>query len=540
MEPGKYPDIVQEWMEIIKKASGQDTTLLNEYIEKLRRYAEDNGSVYLIGYCFYFLGHDAYINTQLDLAVDCLTEAVKYFSMAESWSMTAQSYNLMGNIATFHGDMSLAIDCYVKTLGMARLHNIKNVEYNVRSNIANIHMMLGDFKNALDMLELSAKMTADGLVVPDNQRSVVAANFTICCTQLGFLDRAAEYLEKVRIFIGSEPSQMDYIMLYILETQYYNRTGETAARNEAIRKLNALNFRSIDILDALTELATHAKLLLEIGEFNAFTSLLHRIETLADNPAVKRHCLELRMNYYRTLGDEVNYAKLAVMYYDVALKREMERNRIVSHNILTRLRLEDEENRRKEAERSNIVLKERSEHDALTGLNNRFKLNELSEAAFQRAYLSKTPLTVEILDIDCYKQFNDNYGHQAGDDCLIELAKVIRSMEEFPRVHTARYGGDEFVIVYEDYSLEEIEQMALVLKQRIYDMNVEHRFSRVSDRVTISQGLFHKIPTVGNKLWDFMYSADMALYVVKARGRNHFHVGTDFEVIREEYNATKV
>lgn len=539
MDMKKYPDIVQEWMKIIQASVGKDTARLNEYIEKLKHYAEDNGSVYLIGYCFYYQGQNAYSCADLNLSMESLTEALKYLSMAESWAMAAQTYNVMGNIATFQGDTSMAIDCYVKCLSMAHLHNEKAVEYNVLCNIGNIHMMLDDYQHALTMLEISEKMTADGLMIPNNQRSIVAANLTVCCTHLGLLERAGEYLEEVREFIGPTPDPTDQVMLCILETQYYNRTGETAARDKAIAKLNTLNLRSIDVFDALTELTTHAKLLLEIGELTSFTTLLPRMEMLAEHPTIKRHCLELRMKYYRLLGDVDSFAKLAMEYADIAQKREIERNRIASHNLLTRLRLAEEESKRKEAEHSNVVLKERSEHDALTGLNNRFKLNELSEAAFQRTYLSKTPLTVEILDIDCYKQFNDNYGHQAGDDCLVRIAHAIRSMEEFPRVHTARYGGDEFVLIYEEYSLEEAEKMAVLLKEKIHDLNIDHKFSSVSDRVTISQGLIHKVPVAGNKLWDFMYSADMALYIAKAEGKNTFHIGTNFDTIREEYNSTR-
>ena len=537
MDIKNYPEIVQEWMEIIKESAGKDTDRLNEYVEKLKHYAEDNGSVYLIGYCFYYQGHNAYSFANLDLCMESLTEALKYLSMAESWTLVAHCYNVMGNIAIFQSDISLGTDCYIKCLAMARLYNLKPVEYNVCSNIGNIHMMLGDYKNALQMLEMSEKMTAEGLVMRDSQRSIVAANLAVCCTQLGLLDRAAVYLDKVRNFIGPDPEPMDQIMLCILETQYYNRTGETTARDQAIGKLNAMNLKSIDVYDALSELSSHAKLLLDIGEFSSFTTLILRMEMLDDNPTIKRYCLELRMKYYHMIGDEANYTKTTVEYAEMALQREMERNRIVSHNILTRMRLEDEEAKRKEAERSNVVLKERSEHDALTGLNNRFKLNELSEAAFQRAWLSQKPLTVEILDIDCYKQFNDNYGHQAGDDCLIQIAGAIRSMEEFPRIHTARYGGDEFVVVYEEYTLEEVEKLAATLQQRIEALNIEHKHSAVSDHVTISQGLFHKTPVAGNKLWDFMYCADMALYIIKRTNKGSFHIATDFNKVRDEFQA---
>lgn len=537
MEYKDLPDIVKEWMEIIRVSSSSDVDRMNEYCEKLNAYAEETNSIFLKGFCIFYRGFNKYLSAELDTAMALLTEALKYLSMAERWRMAAHCYNAMGNIAAFQGDTSLAIDCYIKCLSMARTHNAKEVEYNVCSNIANVHMSLNDPENAVEMLNASEKLVEEGLEVPDDQRAVVFANLAVCYTQLNELEKAEGYLNRLRNSMSETPTVMNQIIICILETQLYNRTGDIGTRDAAIARLNALPLRSMEVYDALHELHSHAQLLLEIGKFDEFTVLIDRINELADSPTVKRHSLDLRMKYAKITGDMDTYAQLAMVYYDIAQQREEERNRIASHNMTTRIRLDEEEARRKEAEKSNLVLKERSEHDALTGLNNRYKLNELSEEAFQRAYLSGKPLTVEILDIDCYKKFNDNYGHQAGDDCLIKIANAIRTMEEYPRVHTGRYGGDEFVLVYEEYSKEEIEELAATLRQKITDLNIEHKYSTVCDHITISQGLFHGVPVAGNKLWDFMYSADMALYIVKRKSKNNFHVASNFAEVRDEYQA---
>lgn len=539
MEQREFPQIIQEWMEIVRTSIRGDADRLDEYCEKLKIYAENNGEVYLKGFCFYYQGISRYLNAELDVAMDLLTEALKYLTMAEDWLMASYCYNSMGNIAAFQGDISLAIDCYLKGLSISHVHGVRNSEYNIRSNIANIQMMLGDHASALEMLINCERMVAEGLEIPRDQQAVVFANICVCYTHLGETEKAEKYLDLLREGMGDTPSSMDEIMFCVLGTQLYNRTGNIAARDQTIEKLNSLELKSMEVYDALTELRNHAQLLLDIGKIDEFSALIDRVNKLADSPTVKRHSLELQMRLCKIQGDDENYAKLAAVYYDISKQREQESNRIVSHNILMRIRLDDEENRRKEAERTNVVLRERSEHDALTGLNNRYKLNELSEEAFQRAYLSQKPLAVEILDIDCYKLYNDNYGHQAGDDCLVRIAETIRSMEEFPRVHTGRYGGDEFVLVYEEYSKEEVEKMAAILRERIHKLNFEHKYSTVSDHITITQGLFHAVPVMGNKLWDFMYSADMALYVVKRRGKDSFYVATDFDGVREEYLATK-
>lgn len=538
METKQLPEAVKEWMEIIRRSTNHDEVQLNEYCQKLTTYAEDTGSDFLKGYCLFYRGFHAYLQAHLDGAMELLNEALKYLGATEQWSVIAHCYNVMGNIAGFQGDVSLAIDCYIKSLRLACEHDLGAIEYKVRVNIANIQMSLNDMKNAVEMLLLGEKMVAGGLRVITAQRVVALANLTVCFMQLGEPKRAIAYLSQLRdLMNGRECSMQETIILCILETQYYDYIEDWAARDAVIEKLNQLDFKAMDIYDALSELKSHAQFLLEIGKYEAFHALIARMEHLSDSPKVRYYILALRLEFCRRVDDVETYSELAVQYYDISQKREEERNRIASNNIVTRMRLDEEAARRREVERSNAALKERSEHDALTGLYNRYKLNELSEAAFQRAYLSRKPLTVEILDIDCYKNFNDNYGHHAGDECLVKIGTAIRSMEEFPRIHTARYGGDEFVIVYEEYDAQEVSEMARILQNRILALNIEHKYSTVCERITVSQGLFNHVPGMNNKLWDFMYSADMALYIVKNTTKDGYYVGTDYRDVQEEYNS---
>ena len=123
---------------------------------------------------------------------------------------------------------------------------------------------------------------------------------------------------------------------------------------------------------------------------------------------------------------------------------------------------------------------------------------------------------------------------RAGDSCLIQVADAVHSLGENPGIHTARYGGDEFVILYENYSREEVDRLAGQLREKIHALNIEHKYSKASDHVTISQGLFHRVPSEGNKIWDFLYCADMVLYGIKKRGKNGYKVDTSFENISEE------
>ena len=533
------PSKIIAMMEAVEQNVSTNPDVFLENCNMLDEYAIENRSEYLKGFCAFYRGYRSYADAELEDSIAYLSEAINRLITGEDWPLAARAYNAMGNIADFQGDTSLAIDCYMKGLSLSREHEIPKMEYDILSNIASIFITLGDPAQAVEMLRECDRLKGRMGGIPAASEIVVCANLCQSYLHLGRTEKAEQQLELLKILCKEDQSNINEISVCILEADLYNATGNTQARDAAISRLANQKLSSMNVFNALAELYRHCMLLLDLGKFPEFIAMIDRIDFLVSGPTVEKQILELRLTYYEKTGDKVNYANTAAQYYAVARRNEAERNKVISHNIITRMRLEEEETRRKEVELSNLMLKQKSEHDALTGMNNRHKLNELSELAFHKAYLNGTPLTVEILDIDCYKEFNDNYGHQAGDECLIRIADAIRSMEEYTGVHTARYGGDEFVIIYEEYSKKDVEKMAKRLQDRIYNLNIEHRHSKVSDRVSISQGLFHKIPSGLNKTWDFLYGADMALYIVKNRGKNNYYIGYDFEDVRQEYRDVR-
>ena len=536
MEERVRPQHVREWMLEIEQNVVKDNERMMLFCDKLDQYANEHNDDFLKGYSLFYRGFNKYLNAQLEQGMEVLSTALNYLISSQAWGMAAHAYNSMGNISDFQGDVSLAIDCYMKGLALAIEYGVQAMEYNIRTNIANVYIGIGSFENAVAMLRECERLVDTGLPMPEGPQIAAAANLANCYIHLGMTEKVQEKLD----FLHREtfaPSTVKSLLCYILETQLYHATGNIGQRDQAIENLKKLELNSLDVFDALHELSNHALLLLEIGKNDDFLALVNLIEQSAESPYVLKQVLELQMKYYKKIGNNANLAKLAMKFYEVSELREKERNKIVSHNIITRMRLDDEARKRQEIERSNLLLKQKSERDALTGMNNRYKLNELAELTFHRAQLNGTPLTVEMLDIDCYKEFNDNYGHQAGDECLIRIAEVIRSMEEYHGVHTARYGGDEFVIIYEEYSLRDIEKMAQRLQDAVYKLNIEHKYSTVSDRVSISQGLFHHVPAEEDKIWDFLYCADMVLYGVKNRSKNAFHIDTSFDTV-PQYNST--
>lgn len=104
-------------------------------------------------------------------------------------------------------------------------------------------------------------------------------------------------------------------------------------------------------------------------------------------------------------------------------------------------------------------------------------------------------------------------------ECIIAIANELKKMED-GQTFCARYGGDEFIIIYAGISAEEVHAKAGALRQNIMNLKLEHLYSKALPIVTISQGISYGVPEEGNRSWDFLHTADMLLYQVKKKSRN--------------------
>lgn len=180
-----------------------------------------------------------------------------------------------------------------------------------------------------------------------------------------------------------------------------------------------------------------------------------------------------------------------------------------------------------ELEESNTQLQRLSSLDGLTGIANRRRFDEFLLAEWERAKREKHPLSLILIDIDFFKPFNDNYGHQGGDDTLQQVASTLDKTLQRSGDLLARYGGEEFVVVLPNTDLEGAKVIAESLRASIDDLHIKHEFSTVTDHVTISMGIFTRDATDETTPEGMIEKADGALYVAKESGRNQFQVAKD-------------
>lgn len=124
-----------------------------------------------------------------------------------------------------------------------------------------------------------------------------------------------------------------------------------------------------------------------------------------------------------------------------------------------------------------------------------------------------------LLNIDYFKQYNDNYGHQKGDRCICLIADQLKRIAQYQGVSVYRYGGDEFVVIYEGLTRERVAEIAEELREHVWAEHVEHVYSKAADIVMISQGICWGYPAEGQAPADYLHAADEKLYEVKEQCR---------------------
>jgi diguanylate cyclase (GGDEF)-like protein len=163
--------------------------------------------------------------------------------------------------------------------------------------------------------------------------------------------------------------------------------------------------------------------------------------------------------------------------------------------------------------------------DELTGLGNRRMVNTVLKLEINRARRNGSQLSVILLDVDYFKNYNDTYGHPAGDKVLQRLAEIMKSATSRAGEVVARYGGEEFILILPGASRANAMRTATRLQEMVQEEAIPHQSSGIADVLTVSQGLITARPENELSPGELVQKADKALYEAKERGRNAIAIG---------------
>jgi diguanylate cyclase (GGDEF)-like protein len=525
MNFNEYDGNVKEYTHQVLASRLENPEETKKYCRKIINLGKNDNDSKLLGFAYYYLAEAYFVENEYNKFIKYLILGLEYQHEVPLGGLLARSYNMLGINSDNQGNIPAAIDYYLTSLKYSKEYGLNYETGLANTNIGMIYALLKDYKTAI--LYLIKALTCFRKGKDNHQISmnevITETTLATCYYRLGDMESALKYFYKIEKDRDKYLGETHYqLIIYIFEVTFYNALEEYGKRDELIDKLILLVEEIPSLLDMYDEAFTLCEVLIETNRKEDLWRVLVRMEKLSKQAGITNmqlRVLRVKMQYYQNLHNETDYLHACADYYQLSEQLEEENKTVAKKSIELRIDLERVRERQTLIQEENKILLEKSERDSLTKLPNREKLNDYSEIAFERAYINGTSLGIEIFDIDYFKQYNDTYGHQAGDKLLKKIAQLLLNLME-DGIFCARYGGDEFILIYENKTDGKILEIARKLQQDVIALNFKNNNTTADPVVTISQGIRNSIPHKGNKIWDYFYVADMAMYQVKRAKKN--------------------
>lgn len=527
MDVRNYNREVQLLISEIQKNRGKDPATLLSACDKLLAYGKGMKDDALVGYAYFSKGETYYLLNDATNFYSQMLSCMGPMEHVKEWGYVAMANNMLGIVSLNRGNAPFALDYFIKAISICQDYSLPDIEWMIHMNLGSLYLNIEEYQKSISHTEIAYRHLLDNSNVDDYIENATAIMLGMGRAYLK-LDREDKYLEiEKKLKTDSLPylQDMEKIVIYCYFARVHQAIGEFDARDYWIDMVNKHASTSMPILDVFDDFYDYLKMLLSIEKYEDFFRAYTILDDLTKHTSIKnleRKLLTLKIRYYRKVGQIEEYKIASVLFFELSEFMERENRLMVSNMIVMRNSYMELTQINRKVEEENTFLQKRSETDPLTGMYNRLKLNEYSEEAFEKAVINRLTIAVEILDIDYFKQYNDNYGHQAGDDCIKFIANTLLDMAKEEGIFTARYGGDEFVVIYEGLSKKAVEEKVNKLRDTIYKANWEHLFSLSDDRVTISQGICYGTPDEDANLFAYLQLADEMLYEVKQESRNYY------------------
>ena len=532
MDFEKYPENISSLIEKVNTSLGQDRQVVITSCNSLEGIGLIQGDNALVGFARFMRGEECYLENDMVTFYTDMVSCLDPFEKAGEWEYVVRANNLLGIMSMNRGNAPFAMDYYSRALSISRSHELKNLEVMMNLNIGNIYLSAGENDEAIGRFTNASELIEGLDLTPDEYypyTSTALIGLSKACLKRGDITASEDWFDRLQTTCGDRLDPHDKLSVDCFGAILYYRLGREKEKQNYIDLVRSEFTGEIPVLDIFDDIYEYMAMLQESGNADEFDIICSRMEALVTKTNVKnleRRVVELRLQNSRDKGDTEAYRELAVRFFELYETGEQENALMIRNMLRLRGSFNDLARINREVEEENKVLQKKSVTDALTQMDNRAGLNAYAGQSFNRAIQSGQDWAIEILDIDYFKEYNDNYGHQAGDECIAFVASMVKALKRYPGVFCARYGGDEFVVIYEGYKDTEVFDMAKDLKATILKKAVEHKFTKSYMKiVTVSQGIFWGHPDKGSTAWNFLHAADNLLYRAKTKSRNSIMMG---------------
>lgn len=468
-------------------------------------------------------GRQAFYENRLNQAALLVQNAIHLFKRVRNLKLYTMSLNLMGVIYGAVGNETMAVDCFLEGLESAIDNHFTNCTCLFYNNIGSRYQELGEHEKAIAYF-LKAEQD---LKLPECQKEeryptwcmITYMNLMTSYGELCQYERSKKYLKLAEPYLKKETDATHKYTFLISKCRLCFRMGEREFIYSHIRELLESGAKNENTSDYVQDMKKLCDLFMRMGEYDKWRQIILSFETYAreqDTVYFQLVQTEMWMKYYKETGDTRKYIHLCVDHAELYQKQkeEAQRDRVAAIDMKIELR-------QKESERRRAELKFNT--DPLTGLGNRYLLEKEAQELIAGAVKKQERIAVGVLDIDCFKELNDTYGHIRGDDCLKEVADVLKTQVK-GRGRAYRFGGDEFVLLLKNGNRRSVEEIAERIKAGVRAKGIENIHSQAGSLITISQGYSCFLPEPGDDSRSLIEHADQALYQVKENGRDGYLV----------------
>lgn len=512
---------LRERIEQTVQATRNNYETRSKLLKKLLKEAEEVGDAYAVGRVSLLLAACYFTLGQRNSIFGYALKAVDIFKKLGKRNLLASSYNVLGISYLAQENYYRAIECY--NCALKAIRGLKNPMIRsdvILSNIAESYYHMGEYRKSCGLLIKCVKVIRTKHPEDHTSAVIYSINLSENYECLGEFEKAREILD-------SAWSDVEQLELDVLSWNYYIRQccimykmGELAeGMKYADMAINAVKsgYDSFEFHHDYEEIAIQQVAVGDLERAQCFADILtdyaekngHTIDLILSKRVQARICLaqgegKRALMLYRDLSGlyEKRIAEQHEMQYESQKSAEASSREI--GKLLQRIRLNEE----------------KAERDSLTGLMNRSALVSVTNEFIQNAKEKGRRLGAIFMDIDYFKEYNDTYGHAAGDEAIKTIANICLG-EVNPSVKFFRYGGDEYFGIVLGYKDEELEKLASRISGKVRVSGFEHVRNPNGKTLTVSMGIVnvdmqHSEATI----LDIIQYADKTLYHAKDRGKN--------------------
>lgn len=517
---------INEYIDIITQLNPVEHKKIRKLSKNLLALALEKKDTYAAAFAYLHLSKSALGLGDFHRALHYAWKGVDLQQKYQYENLLLVQYNVLGILISSQGDEQYALQYYQQVMVLAAKKN-EYLRLSITSNnIGILFAELKDYNTALEYFRTSLrynKMIKDKAQKKIFPIEIIYINLASSYffkgkyqTALRCLDRCSRHSEHMTPIIKAN--------LECIRAQTFAKLGDTETACRCAATVNDCYISSMPFYEAFTAYSELAEMFINLGKYEEAKTFLDHCSSFSGLDELPTRQLDLCRNYiryYTALNDQEQLNYYYMQYHLWQEKQNAVFNSVRVSSLKTRVYLEKMEAEHNSIQEENSTLFDLSQKDELTGLFNRHGLTLLIDTVFAQAARNQQTFGLILLDCDYFKEYNDTYGHLAGDQCLHGLAGILQETAA-DRGYAVRYGGDEFCLLFVGMDDPTMNRLSEQLCDKVRRLNITHP-DFVLREITVSLGVINCVPPAASQFFDFLHTADLMLYETKHASRNGYH-----------------